>query len=211
MITYLTSENIEFPPVEKALKEPNGLLAAGGDLSVKRLLNAYQHGIFPWYSKGQPVLWWSPNPRAVLFPKDLHISRSLRRILNKKEFQITVNQAFHKVITACAQPRKTQKDTWILPEMIDAYIALHEAGFAHSVETWQGNKLIGGIYGVAVGKVFSAESMFKKQANASKAALVHLVKNLGYALIDCQIFSPFLQSMGAIEISRTEYLEHLTK
>ena len=211
MISYLTSDNLEFPTVDQALKEPNGLLAVGGDLSVKRLMNAYQHGIFPWYNEDQPILWWSPDPRAVLFPKDLHISRSLRRVLNKKDFQITVNKAFHQVIKACAKPRPNQKGTWILPEMVDAYVALHQAGFAHSIEVWKKDKLIGGIYGVAVGKTFSAESMFKQEANASKIALVHLTKNLSYKLIDCQIFNPFLQSMGTIEISRAEYLVHLTK
>ena len=199
-----------FPPLEPA--SPEGLLAVGGDLSPDRLLSAYRRGIFPWFSQGQPILWWSPDPRAVLYPAAIRVSRSLRRSLRKSEFSVTTDRAFSKVIARCAQNRKDQDGTWITQEMQDAYIALHRLGFAHSVETWQAGELVGGLYGVSIGKAFFGESMFSCVSDASKTALVGLAKVLthsGYHFIDCQIRSAHLDSLGAQSISRAHFAQAL--
>lgn len=204
--------NDRFPPVERAFKEPNGLLAAGADLSVPRLLAAYERGIFPWYSEGQPVLWWSPDPRMVLFPPELKISRSLRKRLAKRDYEITADTAFEDVIRACAAPRAGQDGTWITDEMVTAYTRLHRAGHAHSVETWIGGRLAGGLYGVALGAMFYGESMFARAPDASKIALVHLVRHLerrGFGMIDCQMRTAHLARFGAREIPRAEFVRRL--
>ncbi len=201
-----------FPPVENALTEPNGLLAAGGDLSPQRLLAAYHKGIFPWFNEDDPILWWTPDPRMVLFPDELKISRSLRKILRKDHYQILTDRSFTQVMEACAAPRKGQAGTWIHPQMIAAYSALHEMGLAHSVETWIDGELVGGLYGVALGKVFFGESMFSHRPDASKIAFVHLVKQLQYweyGMIDCQVRTSHLASLGAREISRAEFSQKL--
>lgn len=201
-----------FPPVENALKEPNGLLAVGGDLSPQRLLEAYSHGIFPWFNADEPILWWSPDPRMVLFPGELKISRSLRKTLNSGHYQIHTDRCFTQVMHACAAPRKGQAGTWIHPQMIAAYTALHEMGLAHSVETWIDGELAGGLYGVALGQVFFGESMFSRVPDASKIAFVHLVRQLQqwkFGLIDCQVRTSHLASLGAREISRTEFSQML--
>ncbi len=203
-----------FPPVELALRDPDGLLAFGGSLSVQRLLHAYRQGIFPWYSKGQPIMWWSPDPRAVLFPDDLNVSRSLRKTLKKELYNVTLDTAFAEVMDACAEPRDDDAGTWITDEMKDAYYDLHQQGHAHSVEAWQDDELVGGLYGVAIGKVFFGESMFTRRSDASKVAFVHLVqqlKNWGYALIDCQVHSGHLASFGAANIPRAEFISLLNK
>lgn len=202
-----------FPDAEKALKEPNGLLAIGGCLSPIRLENAYRHGIFPWYSEGEPILWWSPHPRLVLFPEKLKVSKSLRKAVRRQAFQISFDAAFEAVIEACAKPRPGANGTWITREIKAAYTALHRQGLAHSVEAWQGHRLAGGLYGVAVGRVFYGESMFYRHSNASKVAFVALVealKDWHYALIDCQVHTRHLVSLGAEEIPRTEFLQLLT-
>ena len=201
-----------FPPVENALTEPNGLLAVGGDLSPQRLLAAYRKGIFPWFNEDDPILWWSPDPRMVLFPYELKISRSLRKTLKKDHYQICTDRSFIQVMEACAAPRKGQAGTWIHPQMIAAYSALHEMGLAHSVETWVEGELVGGLYGVALGKMFFGESMFSRQPDASKIAFVHLVKQLQYweyGMIDCQVKTGHLASLGAREISRMEFSQKL--
>ena len=202
-----------FPDVELALAEPDGLLAVGGDLSVERLIAAYQQGIFPWYSEGQPILWWSPDPRMVLEPKDIKVSRSLSKTIRKEEFKISFDKCFREVITACSESRlekgKIQNETWILDEIIEAYVQLHEQGYAHSVECWQNEKLVGGLYGVAIGKVFFGESMFSRVSDASKIAFVNLAKQLekwGYKLIDCQVYTSHLESLGASMISRQQFI-----
>ncbi len=203
-----------FPDVELALEEPNGLLAAGGDLSQTRIIAAYRLGIFPWYSDGEPILWWSPDPRAVLFPERLKISRSLKKTLSKKRFEVTLDTAFKDVIFACAEPRKDDGGTWITTELREAYYHLHQTGIAHSVECWQDTRLVGGLYGVALGKVFFGESMFSRQTDASKVALVHLVwqlKRWGYQLIDCQVSSRHLASLGAVDIRRRQFIALLRK
>ncbi|MBX3615634.1 leucyl/phenylalanyl-tRNA--protein transferase [Nitrosomonas sp.] len=201
-----------FPPLEKALDEPNGLLAVGGDLSPQRLIEAYRKGIFPWFNENEPIFWWSPNPRMVLFPQELKISRSLRKTLHKNCYQVRTDTAFNQVMHACAAPRKGQSGTWIHPEMIAAYTALHDMGLAHSVETWIDDELVGGLYGIALGKVFFGESMFSRLTDASKIAFVHLVKQLQYwefGLIDCQVKTHHLASLGAREISRLNFSQHL--
>jgi len=201
-----------FPPLEKALDEPNGLLAVGGDLSPQRLIEAYCKGIFPWFNEGEPIYWWSPDPRMVLFPAELKISRSLCKTLRKDHYQIRADTAFTQVMQACAAPRQGQSGTWIHPQMIAAYTALHEMGLAHSVETWIDGELVGGLYGVALGKVFFGESMFSRITDASKIAFVHLVKQLQYrefGLIDCQVKTRHLASLGAREISRISFSRQL--
>ena len=201
-----------FPPADQALDNPPGLLAMGGDLSPARLVNAYRHGIFPWYSDDQPILWWSPAPRCVLYPHAVHISRRLRRHYNQGRFSLTADQAFARVITACAGPRRDHDGTWITDEMLAAYISLHELGIAHSVEVWIDDELAGGIYGLALGRVFFGESMFSKHQDASKIALVALCRQLqqwNFSLLDCQISNPHLLSMGARDISRVEFDQHL--
>lgn len=200
-----------FPPVSQALCQPDGLLAAGGDLSIARLVHAYRQGIFPWYSEGQPILWWSPNSRAVLWPDDLHVSRSLAKRLRRTEYTITMNSAFVEIVDACAAPRVNSSGTWITREMADAYEVLHAKGFAQSIEVWShGGELAGGLYGVALGRVFFGESMFSNKPDSSKIALAHLC-NLDYALIDCQVPSDHLSSMGASLIPRSEFCEHLVR
>lgn len=213
MVPWL-SANHAFPPVEKALVEPNGLLAAGGDLSLERLLAAYRQGIFPWYNPGSPILWWSPDPRMVLFPDEFKVSHSLRKALRRKHYEIRMDTAFAQVILACAEPRDTSLGTWITLPMQQAYIRLHETGFAHSVETWIDGELAGGLYGVALGRVFFGESMFSRANNASKIALAHLIRQLQvwkFGLIDCQMSTPHLASLGAREIPRAEFSALLAK
>ena len=213
MIPILNSDpESGFPPTEQALDNPPGLLAAGGDLSPTRLVDAYRHGIFPWYSDDQPILWWSPAPRCVIFPSTVHVSRRLRRRFNQGHYRVTSDRAFARVINACAKPRYENDGTWITVEMEMAYIRLHEMGIAHSVEVWMDDELIGGIYGLALGRVFFGESMFSQEVDASKIALVALSKQLdqwGFTLLDCQVSNPHLLSMGAVEILRDEFNQHL--
>ncbi|MCP4285373.1 MAG: leucyl/phenylalanyl-tRNA--protein transferase [Gammaproteobacteria bacterium] len=203
-----TAPTTHFPDVENAEREPDGLLAVGGDLSLERLINAYGQGIFPWYSPGQPILWWSPNPRLVLYPEHIHVSRSLNKILRKGLFSTSMDQAFGQVMRACAAPRTDDSGTWLAEDMIEAYQRLHHHHLAHSVEVWSDGELVGGLYGVAIGRVFFGESMFSRCANASKVALVHLARTLdewGYRLIDCQVRTEHLVSLGAQEITRREF------
>ncbi len=205
-----------FPPAEAALREPDGLLAIGGDLHPQRLLRAYRAGIFPWYGEGQPILWWSPDPRAVLFPERVHVSRSVRRRLRRGRFRVTADRDFAAVIEACATvPRRGQDGTWITPEMAAAYRRLHALGHAHSVEVWdEGGALAGGLYGVAIGRVFFGESMFSRRSDASKVALVALCRALsswGYGLVDCQVASPHLMRMGAELLPRRRFLDLLER
>jgi leucyl/phenylalanyl-tRNA--protein transferase len=213
MIPWLGA-NDRFPPVERALHEPNGLLAAGADLSVGRLLQAYERGIFPWSSEGQPLLWWSPDPRMVLVPSELRLSRSLRKRLARRDYEVRADTAFEEVMRACAAPRAGQDGTWITGEMIEAYLRLHRAGHAHSIETWIGGQLAGGLYGVALGRAFFGESMFTRAPDASKIALAHLVRQLGRwdcGLIDCQMATAHLARFGAREIPRPEFMRRLAK
>lgn len=203
-----------FPPVEEALEDPPGLLAAGGDLSTPRLVAAYARGIFPWFSQGQPILWWSPDPREVLFPGQFHRSRSLRRQLRNSGFRITGDQAFDAVMRACAAPRDAEGGTWITDDMLAAYASLHRAGHAHSVEVWLGEDLVGGLYGVRSGPVFCGESMFSLASNASKAALSWLAEtsaSRGIDLIDCQMPSAHLRSLGSQALPRSQFLDYLRK
>ncbi|HSI94710.1 MAG: leucyl/phenylalanyl-tRNA--protein transferase [Methylophilaceae bacterium] len=214
MIPWLDTDT-PFPPLERALKEPSGLLAAGGNLTPQRLLDAYRHGIFPWYNPGQPPLWWSPDPRMVLFPNELKISRSLAKRLKKQDYEIRCDTAFREVMLACAStPRPEQDGSWIVPEILDGYCDLHALGYAHSIETWMEGKLVGGLYGVAIGRMFYGESMFHRATDASKLAFVHLVRHLkqqGYGMIDCQMHTPHLASLGAREIPRDEFARRLTE
>lgn len=201
-----------FPPLEQALTQPNGLLAAGGALDPQWLLTAYRQGIFPWYSPGEPILWWSPDPRLVLLPDELHISRSLRKTLRRRHFELRVDSAFSAVIKACAAPRAPAAGTWISAEMRAAYLAMHELGHAHSVECWRDGRLVGGLYGMALGRVFFGESMFSVATDASKVAFAHLVRFLrtqGYAIIDCQMKTAHLMSLGAREITRQQFRDIL--
>ena len=211
MPVYQLSEDLIFPSPYLASKE--GLLAIGGDLSPNRLLLAYSNGIFPWYSEGEPILWWSPDPRLVLYPTELKVSRSLKKVFKQDIFAVTLDRAFREVITECAQVRlENHEGTWIVDDMVQAYCRLHESGFAHSVEAWQDNRLVGGLYGVSLGKCFFGESMFTRITNASKVALVALVEHLGqldFSFIDCQITTAHLTRFGAREISRTHYLDEL--
>jgi leucyl/phenylalanyl-tRNA--protein transferase len=203
-----------FPDVSLALAEPDGLLAIGGDLSPGRLEAAYRRGIFPWFNEDQPILWWSPNPRAVLFPEQLNVSRSLRKTLKKKLFTITFDKAFAQVMHECSKPRPYQHGTWITDDMIQAYRTMFELGHAHSVECWQQGRLVGGLYGLSYGKVFFGESMFSKVTDASKVAFVHLVRQLqawGFPLIDCQVQSQHLASLGAQSIPRAEFIRLLER
>ena len=207
MIPWLEDTG-DFPAVERARRRPNGLLAAGGDLSSERLLRAYRLGIFPWYSEGEPILWWSPDPRMVLFPSELKVSRSLAKTLRKADYEIRSDTAFGAVIDACSEPRPRQRGTWITRQMLQAYCRLHELGVAHSIETWRDGELIGGLYGIALGRVFFGESMFSRASDASKIALVALVQQLRhwqFGLIDCQMNTPLLASFGAREIPRAQF------
>lgn len=200
---FRLSEELFFPPAYLARED--GLLAFGGDLSVERLLLAYGQGIFPWYTEEDPILWWSPDPRVVLFPDEFHLSKRLARTIRQGLFTVTLDTAFEQVITACAEPRQGHQDlgTWIVPDMIEAYIRLHEEGYAHSVECWQQGKLVGGLYGVSLGRVFFGESMFSRVSNSSKVAfafLVKLLKKWNFSVIDCQVKTEHLKSLGAREI-----------
>lgn len=201
-----------FPPLTKALCEPNGLLAVGGCLSPQRIVTAYRNGVFPWFNPGEPILWWSPDPRSVLFPDKLHVSRRLAKTLRKSLFSICYDSAFTTVMDACAAPRTQESGTWITLEMKHAYHSLHRLGIAHSVEAWRDGELVGGLYGLAIGQVFFGESMFHRQTDASKVAFVHLLGDLqrwGYQLIDCQVSSQHLTSLGAEEINRSEFARQL--
>lgn len=212
MPLFRLSERIEFPP--PWLARSDGLLCIGGDLSLERLLLAYQNGIFPWFSEKEPLLWWSPDPRLVLFPSTIKVSRSLKKTIKRTPFRVTVDNAFEQTIVSCSQPRQNHLDgTWLLPEMIDAYIRLHQHGYAHSIETWHGNDLVGGLYGVCLGGSFFGESMFCREKDASKialSALATLLNTHGFDMIDCQVTTPHLQNMGAVEVSRETFLKTLT-
>lgn len=212
-IHLLSRSSLAFPPVEEA--EPSGLLAVGGDLGVARLVTAYEQGVFPWYSAGYPILWWSPSPRLILEPERLHVSSSLRRAMNKHPFRITLDQDFAGVIKGCAETlRPDEGGTWIVPDMIRAYRALHRAGFAHSVEAWSGRRLVGGLYGVSLGRVFFGESMFHRVPDSSKIAFVQLVRQLrewGFHFIDCQQTTRHLLRFGAFEVERGEFMARLRR
>ncbi len=212
MPLFLLGGNRDFPSVDRA--SPEGIVAVGGDLSSERLIRAYSQGIFPWYSEGEPILWWSPDPRFVLFPAEIHVSRSMKRILEKGKFRITIDRDFSAVIDGCRQPRIGEPETWITSEMLAAYCRLHEIGFAHSVEAWQGEDLVGGVYGVSLGGLFFAESMFYRRSNASKTALIVLgrfLRRRGCAMIDCQVHSPHVASLGGRMIPRRRYIEILER
>lgn len=200
-----------FPAVEDALNEPNGLLMAGGNLNAKRLLSAYRHGIFPWYEEGEPILWWSPDPRCILWPEKMKISRSLRKTIRSTRFRITEDNDFRRVMTNCGAPRIGSSGTWVTEDMVDAYCNLHDHGIARSVEVWNGDNLAGGLYGIAIGRVFIGESMFSAERDASKIALAHLSACRRYDLIDCQLETPHLRSLGAEVIRRREYIKLLNK
>jgi leucyl/phenylalanyl-tRNA--protein transferase len=218
MLSQLDNDNLTFPPLNLALTDPNGLLAIGGDLSVERLKTAYRKGIFPWYSEHDPLMWWSPNPRAIIPIDQLRVNRTLRKAINKAPYRITLNKQFAQVIDFCADAPFRQDGTWIVDDMQAAYIALHQKGYAHSIEVWQDHQpdngqayseLVGGLYGVAINGFFSGESMFYTQANASKFALVALariLKSINVQFIDCQLLNPFLEDMGAIEIGRAKFI-----
>ena len=211
MIPWLEDDAL-FPPVSRALRSPNGLLCAGGALTPERVIDAYSRGIFPWFSEGDPILWWSPDPRMVLFPDELKVSRSLRKTVARETYETRFDTSFREVMESCAQPRNGQGGTWIVPDMVAAYTALHERGFAHSVESWSEGRLVGGLYGVALGKVFFGESMFARAPDASKVALVKLVERLGaggYRVIDCQQATAHLASLGAREIPRSAFAQLL--
>ena len=211
MITLLT-DNAPFPPVDMALKVPNGLLASGGNLQPERLLDAYRQGIFPWFSAGDPILWWSPDPRMVLFPAEFRISHSLAKTLRRGNYEVRTDTAFEQVMRACARPREGQEGTWIQEEIIAAYVRLHHMGLAHSVETWMDGRLVGGLYGVSLGRMYYGESMFSTQTDASKIALAHLTAQLrrwNFGMIDCQMNTAHLASLGAREIPRRQFLMRL--
>lgn len=212
MLAWLGPDD-PFPPVERAMREPNGLLCAGADLSLGRLLEAYRRGIFPWYSGGEPILWWSPDPRMVLFCDELKVSRSLAKSLRNKGYAVRVDTAFRRVLEGCSGPRRGDGGTWLSEDMRKAYFALHRAGHAHCFETWRDGELVGGLYGVAVGRMFYGESMFSRATDASKVALVALVEALrarGFPLIDCQMRTPLLASLGAREIPRRAFLRQVS-
>jgi leucyl/phenylalanyl-tRNA--protein transferase len=201
-----------FPPVEAALQAPNGLLAAGGDLSPERLLAAYAEGIFPWFGEDDPILWWSPDPRMVLYVGEVHVARSLNKVIRGGRFRVTLDAAFPAVVRSCAEARRDHEGTWITPAMEEAYIGLAELGHAHSVEAWHGDMLAGGLYGVAVGRMFFGESMFTRVRDASKVALVQLARQLdrwGMPMIDCQMSTAHLASLGAREIRRTDFVKEV--
>lgn len=209
MFFQLLDDDVSFP--DPTLAEEDGLLAVGGDLSLERLLVAYSNGIFPWFSEGEPILWYSPHQRCVIYPEQIKISKSMKKVLKEEVFQVTIDQAFKEVIQNCAQmARKGQDGTWITDDMQKAYINLHEKGFAHSIEVWQQDKLVGGLYGILINKVFCGESMFSRVSNASKTALIYL-SNLNIELIDCQLPNDHLLSLGAEMIDRETYLKMLQK
>ena len=212
MLTWLRRDSLDFPALERALREPNGLLAAGGDLSAERLIAAYRHGCFPWFSEGQPLLWWSPDPRTVLFPEEFHLSRSLAKLLRQQRYRVTFDQDFAAVIEGCASPRDYADGTWITDSMRAAYLELHRRSLAHSVEVWDGEQLVGGLYGLAMGQLFFGESMFSRADNASKigfATLVSKLRDWGFVLIDCQMPTRHLHSFGARPIARAEFARNL--
>jgi len=214
MIPYYSAENFSFPPLETALQEPDGLLAAGGLLSTEQLLLAYQSGIFPWYSEGDPIMWWSPSIRAVFWPKRIHTSRSLAKFLRRSPYTYSFNRAFPEVIESCARVHEQTTGTWITPQMIHGYSQLHYQGHAHSVEVWQNEKLVGGLYGILVGQVFCGESMFHRADHASKCALLALAQHLtplGLQLIDCQLPNPHLMRLGAEEMPRGDFIQQLAR
>ena len=203
-----------FPPVETALRDPNGLLAMGGDLSLARLLDAYRHGIFPWFNPHEPILWWSPDPRMVLLPGEVRVTRSLAKRIRNAGFEVRVDTAFTDVMRACAAPREGASGTWISPAIVVAYARLFDAGYAHSIETWHDGRLVGGLYGVAIGRMFYGESMFSREPDASKVALVRLAWQLqhwGFGLIDCQMETPHLASLGARTLTRAEFTARLAE
>ena len=211
-LTWLDPSKLEFPPVEQAMQDPDGLLAVGGDLSKERLLLAYGKGIFPWYEDDQPLLWWSPDPRAVIEPQNVKISRSLRKRLRKREFEVRVDTAFDDVVKRCQNPRAYSNETWITNEMRQAYLALHRDGYAHSIECYQDKELVGGLYGVSIGRLFFGESMFHAATDASKVAFValcRLLRQQGCPLVDCQMPNPHIMSLGVETISRSEFMLHL--
>ena len=207
-LAFLSHSSLAFPSVEQALAEPNGLLAVGGDLTPERLINAYKNGIFPWFNDDEPIMWWAPNPRAIIPTNDIRINRTLRKALNKTAFTVSFNLAFDQVIEQCADAPFRKEDTWIVADMIAAYKQLHQMGYAHSVEVWLENKLVGGLYGIAINGFFSGESMFYSEPNASKLALTTLAQSLaqnGVDFIDCQLTNPFLETMGCVEVTRQEF------
>ena len=213
-LTWLTADSADFPPPERAMAEPNGLLAAGGDLTPPRLLQAYRQGIFPWFAPGQPILWWCPDPRTVVRPADLHVSRSMRKVLRQGRLRVEYDRDFAAVISACAGPRAGAGGTWITPKMQAAYIELHRLGHAHSVEVYQDDSLVGGLYVIALGRVFFGESMFSRVDNASKLAFITLIRQLeewGFALIDCQMPTDHLFSLGASSMPRAEFCAELAR
>lgn len=213
-LTWLEVEMLEFPPIEQALEDPNGLLALGGDLAPERLELAYRQGIFPWYQDGQPLLWWSPDPRTVLIPGELHVSRSMRKVLRKAPYQVTFDQDFAAVMAGCAEPRNYTDATWITEDMFRAYCHLHDRGVAHSVEVWEEGQLVGGLYGVALGRMFFGESMFSRRDNASKTGFITLVEKLrqwGFEMIDCQMPTEHLFSLGARSLSRDRFKAELQR
>ncbi len=207
MPVFLLDDSLTFPPAEYS--DENGIVAIGGDLSPKRLLEAYRQGIFPWYSEDEPILWWSPDPRFVLFPPEVIISKSMRQVINREIFEISYDRAFSEVIRGCKKPRRTQPGTWITHEMVEGYTQLHEMGYAHSVEAWHEGKLAGGLYGISLGRCFFGESMFANISNASKAAFITLtgkLAGLGFRIIDCQVYTEHLKNLGARSISRKRFL-----
>ena len=206
-IPWLEDNNFKFPDVNTALTEPDGLLAASELLTPELVIEAYQQGIFPWYSDGQPVLWWSPNPRCVLYPENFHISRSFKRTLNNSAFEIRTNTAFKELMLACARPRADNAGTWITQRMHDVYCQLHDAGVAHSIECWHAGKLVGGMYGLILGDIFFGESMFSSMKDASKTAMHYLCTSLKPYLIDAQVYSDHLATLGAVEIDRSEFIK----
>lgn len=212
MPVYYLGKDPVFPPAEFA--DPDGILAVGGDLSPERLMEAYTHGIFPWYSSETPIIWWSPDPRFVIYPHEVKVSKSMRQVLRRKIFDIRFDTSFRDVITACSGKRRHEKGTWITPEMIEAYVVLHDLGYAHSIEAWHNGSLAGGLYGVSIGGIFFGESMFSRESNASKAAFIILaenLKNLGFDLIDSQVHTDHMESLGAIEMDRKNFLTVVTR
>jgi len=209
-VHYLDSESLAFPPTQLALTDPNGLIAIGGDLSPQRLVSAYEQAIFPWFNAGEPIMWWSPSPRAIIPVNQIKINRTLTKFIKKNPYQMTLNKDFDQVISNCAHAPFRKEGTWIVDDMKLAYMRLHELGYAHSIEVWQHNELVGGLYGVAINGFFSGESMFYKKNNASKVALIslaELLKTIGVSFIDCQILNPFLDDMGCIEIDRDSFTQ----
>lgn len=210
-LPWLSATELNFPPVARALRDPDGLLAVGGDLRPERLVKAYEQGIFPWFQE-EPILWWSPSTRMVLHPEELHVSRSMQKLLRQRYYQVTLDTAFARVIAQCALTREEYPGTWITPAMQQAYCQLHEQSIAHSVEVWQEGELVGGLYGIAMGQLFFGESMFSLRSNASKTALIWLTRQLQawhFQLIDCQVPSEHLRSLGAREMPRTEFQQYL--